>query len=214
MVSVAPRGGSRKQKASSQSKSASLTFDNTLDRFLGPSPLLEGEDRVAYTGLLEEVRRQTLPKDVIEQIYVRDIVDLTWELMRARKIKVALLHKGQVRAVQQLASSGNWQGLDYEAQRLVSSALKKRFSDAVTVLNKLGITLQDINAQAFALERETLQLIDQNMIQVEARRNFALREIERRRASFGKRLGSSLNEVEAEYKEVTTEKSAIEIKKG
>jgi hypothetical protein len=74
----------------------------SLDHFLGPAPILEGEDKAEYASLLTEVQRQVLPEDAIEQIYVRDIVDLTWELMRSRRIKVALLHKGQIRAVQQL----------------------------------------------------------------------------------------------------------------
>lgn len=49
----------------------------SLADFLGPPPLLEGEDKADYAGLLEEVRLQVAPKDVIEQLYVRDIVDLT-----------------------------------------------------------------------------------------------------------------------------------------
>jgi len=214
MVSITPPHSGREPKPKSASKKSSKSCNNTLDRFLGPSPLLEGEDPAAYAGLLEEVRQQTDPKDVIEHIYVRDIVDLTWELMRARKIKVALLHKGQVRVVQQFASNGNWPGLDYAAKELVRFAINKKFSDAVSILKKHGITLQDITAQAFASERQTIQLIDQNMMHIEARRNFALREIERRRSSFARRLGNSLNVVEAEYKEVIDDRSAIETKKG
>jgi len=49
-----------------------------LDDFLGPVPLLEGEDQAGYARLLEEVRRLVPPKGVIEQIYIRDFVDLTW----------------------------------------------------------------------------------------------------------------------------------------
>jgi hypothetical protein len=52
------------------------------------------------------------------------------------------------------------------------------------------------------------------MMHIEARRNFALREIERRRTTFAKRLENSVNVVEAEYKEVKDEKSQIETEKG
>ena len=185
---------------------------SSLDDFLGPAPLLEGEDRAAYIGLLEEVRRQVTPKDTIEKIYVRDVVDLTWELMRSRRIKVALLHKGQVRAIQQLTSSENWPGLDSDAKFSVRAAVKTSFADGMKVLAKYGVTLQDVNAHAFAAERETLLLLDQNMMQIEARRNFALREIERRRASLGRRLGAVINEVEAEYREVQIEGSPSDAK--
>jgi len=187
---------------------------SSLDDFLGPAPLLEGEDRAAYIGLLEEVRRQVMPKDAIEQIYVRDVVDLTWELMRSRRIKVALLHRGQVRAIQQLTSSENWPGLDADAKYSVRDAVKTSFANGMKELAKYGVTLQDVNAHAFAAERETLLRLDQNMMQIEARRNFALREIERRRASLGRRLGAVINEVEAEYREVQIEGSPPDAKEA
>ena len=97
---------------------------SSFDDFLGPAPVLEGENKADYIGLLEQVRRQVTPRDVIEQIYVRDIVDLTWELMRSRRIKVATLHKGQVRAVHQLAATQNWPGLDADAKWSVGAAIK------------------------------------------------------------------------------------------
>lgn len=184
----------------------------SFDDFLGPAPLLEGEDRADYIGLLEEVRRQVTPKDAIEQIYVRDIVDLTWELMRYRRIKVALLHTGQLRAIQQLSSTNHWRGLNADARWSVNAAVKTSFADGVKELAKHGVTLQDINAHAFAAERDTLLRLDQNMMQIEARRNFALREIERRRSFLGRRLGAVINEVEAEFKEEKVEGSTSETK--
>ena len=208
--SMPPRRSSRPPKVNPSATRAHNKSGVSLADFLGPPPLLEGEDQADYAGLMEEVRHQVAPKDVIEQLYVRDIVDLTWELMRSRRIKVALLHRGQVRAVQQLTSSDNWPGLDADAKWSVRTAAAESFADGMKVLAKYGVTLQDINAHAFAAERETLLLLDQNMMQIEARRNFALREIERRRASFGRRLGGVINEVEAEFKEVTIEGSPSE----
>ena len=208
------RRGRPSKVSSAPTRPADKLVGASLDDFLGPAPLLEGEDQAGYAGLLEEVRRQVAPKDVIEQIYIRDVVDLTWELMRSRRIKVAILHKGQVRAVHQLASSENLPGLDADARWSVRAAVAKSFSDGVDVLANYGVTLQDINAYAFVAERETLLRLDQNMMQVEARRNFALREIERRRVSLGRRLGAVLNEVEAEFKEVQIERPPAETEEG
>lgn len=196
-----PRG----KPAATHSENAPVL--RSIDALLGPAPLLEGEGQDGYTGLMEEVRRQVTPKDSIEQIYVRDIVDLTWELMRYRRIKVALLHKGQVRAVHQLASSNNWPGLDADAKWSVNAAIKTSFADGIKALAKFGVTLQDINAHAFSIERETLLLLDQNMMHLEGRRTFALREIERRRAALGRQLSSVIKEVEGEFKEVQIEGS-------
>ena len=132
--------------------------------------------------------------------------------MRYRRIKVALLHKGQVRAVHQLASSNNWPELDADAKLSVNAAIKTSFADGMKTLAKYGVTLQDINAHAFSIERETLLLLDQNMMQIEGRRTFALREIERRRAALGRQLSSLIKEVEGEFREVQTEGSPSDTK--
>ena len=202
----------RVQPAATHPENATVL--RSIDDFLGPAPVLESEDQDGYVGLLEEVRRQVTPNDAIERIYVRDIVDLTWELMRYRRIKIALLHKGQVRAVHQLASSNNWPGLDADAKWSINAAIKISFADGVKELAKYGVTLQDINAHAFSIEREPLLLLDQYMMQIEGRRTFALREIERRRAALGRQLSSVIKEVEGEFKEVRIEESRSNTKEA
>ena len=190
-----------------------------IDEFLGPLPLLEGEDRAAYLGLLDEMRRHVSPKDPIEQLYVRDVVDLTWELMRARRIKVGLLHKGQVAAIRKLLSSdprygsGGFVGQLRNAKASVTGAdpAAVGFSEGLKILEQRGISLDEINAHAYAIEREAITRIDQTMMQIEARRNFALREIERRREAFARRLGEGLRQVEAEFMVVPEEGSSSSV---
>ena len=55
-----------------------------------PVPILEGEDLSAYETLLAQISSGVCPRDVIEQLWVRDIVDHTWELFRWRTLKVRL----------------------------------------------------------------------------------------------------------------------------
>ena len=191
---------------------APQSISSTIDDFLGPLPLLKGEDRGAYLGLLEEVRKQVSPSDIIEQLFVRDVVDLTWELMRARRLKVGLLHKGQMAAIGKLQppnspqESGSFVSQLAKARAAVSGSVG--FSEGLMALEKRGITLDEINAHAYAMEREAILRLDQAMMQIEARRNFALREIERRRASFSRRLEQGLRQVEAEFKVVPEDGSS------
>jgi hypothetical protein len=42
----------------------------------GPSPLLAGEDAAAYDELLLHVTTSVRPSDILDEIWVRDIVDL------------------------------------------------------------------------------------------------------------------------------------------
>jgi hypothetical protein len=75
---------SKKHSASSSSKALSL-------RLFGSPPLFEGEDAAAYDELLARVSSAVNPSDVIEEIWVRDIVDLTWEIFRWRRLKAEVL---------------------------------------------------------------------------------------------------------------------------
>ena len=45
--------------------------------FFGPAPLLDGEDPAAYDELLARVSGAVKPSDILEEIWVRDVVDLT-----------------------------------------------------------------------------------------------------------------------------------------
>lgn len=59
--------------------------------FFGSPPLLPGEDTEAYNQLLTMVAETVRPTDVLEMIWVRDFVDLEWEIRRLRRIKANLL---------------------------------------------------------------------------------------------------------------------------
>ena len=62
----------------------SKTADDSL---LGPPPLLEDEDAATYEKLSGRVFDFFKPRDIIEEILVRDYVDLTWNLFRLRKLE-------------------------------------------------------------------------------------------------------------------------------
>ena len=59
---------------------------------LGPLPRLEGEDVAVYEQLLARVHRDLKPSDVIEEIWSRDIVDNTIEILRYRRFRTKLLN--------------------------------------------------------------------------------------------------------------------------
>ena len=63
-----------------------------LETLLGPPLLLEGEDGAAYTALNQRIRDAVVPKDIIEDIWVRDVVDLVWETMRLRRFKAKFMN--------------------------------------------------------------------------------------------------------------------------
>src|SRR5439155_16882288 len=58
---------------------------------VGPLPRLDDEDASAYDALLERVAGAVAPADVLEEMWVRDVVDLAWEGGRLRRLGAALL---------------------------------------------------------------------------------------------------------------------------
>src|SRR5262245_27929008 len=58
---------------------------------LGEPPLLATESPNQYYALLIELVREVKPSDIIEWLWVKDVADLTWDILRYRRIKAAYL---------------------------------------------------------------------------------------------------------------------------
>jgi len=52
----------------------------------GPPPLFDGEAPESYDHLVREISTAVMPADIFERIWVRDIVDLTLEVFRLRRL--------------------------------------------------------------------------------------------------------------------------------
>src|SRR6516165_6060595 len=59
--------------------------------FAGPVGLIAGENAGSYDELLARVTAALKPADIMEEIWVRDMVDLVWETLRLRRLKASLL---------------------------------------------------------------------------------------------------------------------------
>ena len=168
----------------------------TLERFLGPTPLLHGEDAEGYNVFYDNIRQQIGPHDLIDEIYIRDVVDQTWEIHRLRHIRIGLMRKGQIQAVKQYTDYDASPSLNSTQRDVVRDRMKSSLESALEGLQKLGVSLSDINARAFKNESEALFLIDQNITRLEVRRNLIFREIERCKTLFAKKIIQIVNSIE------------------
>jgi hypothetical protein len=55
---------------------------------IAPAPVLPGENEFQYAKMAERIVQEAQPADAIEEFLVRDVIDLTWEVLRARRLKV------------------------------------------------------------------------------------------------------------------------------
>ena len=169
----------------------------------GPAPLIEGEDGAAYDELLARVSTAINPADILEDIWVRDIVDLVWEILRLRRLKASLMaasaHKGLRTILYSLPSQES-------TSTLVDGwvAREPRRTEQVNrMLASAGLTIDAVMAETLRANIDEIDRIERMTANAEARRNSALREIELHRATFAHRLQRTIQQVEdGEYQEV------------
>jgi len=176
---------------------AGLTKEESA-RFFGPPPLIAGEDQAQYEAMRDQISAAVGPLDFLEEIWVNDVVNLVWETLRLRRLRAALFQSG---TRQRLST---W--ITTSREKLVIDWASHK-PDAVAEVNaafaRAGMTIDEVTLEIFALKIDEVERIDRMVAGAEARRNVALREIDRHRATLGAALRQAADEVlDAEFKEI------------
>src|SRR5438094_150251 len=85
-------------KAKSRSKSMTSAQAPRL-RLFGQPQVLEGEDAAAYDELLARFCAAIKPVDIIEEMFIADLVSLDWEVRRWRRLKSSLIRASGLKAL-------------------------------------------------------------------------------------------------------------------
>ena len=72
------------------------------DCFFGPAPLRADEDHAAYYALLKSLKDTVQPLDIFERIWIRDVADLVWEILRWRRDKLNLVKAKDTKSLKYL----------------------------------------------------------------------------------------------------------------
>jgi hypothetical protein len=185
-----------------------------LDRVVGiaPPPLLPGEGEADYVNLIARVVAVARPRDAIEEFLTRDVIDLTWDIFRLRRMKAGLLRASAGKGVRRILSTIEDVNDTYDQAREADHFVQEWASGRASVrrefagmLKKAGLTMDDVMAEAFAKEIDSFERFDRMLASAEARRNNALREIDRHRTALGAAVRQVVDEVEdAEFRNVET----------
>ena len=79
----------------------------------GSPVLLEGEDAAAYDELLGHVCAAAKPVDIIDEMFIADVISLEWEVLRWRRLKLSLLQMHGLKALENFLR----EHLDYDQYR-------------------------------------------------------------------------------------------------
>ncbi|MBX9843185.1 MAG: hypothetical protein K2Z80_15390 [Xanthobacteraceae bacterium] len=154
----------------------------------GSRPLLAGEDAAARDALLGRVSDVVTPADVLEEIWLQDVVDLSWEVARLRRLKADFLNSSAHRGLRKRLDGllGRKEGRDLTAQWAA------RNPDAVELvassLAAAGMTMDTVVAQTLVAAIKDVEQIDRLTAAAELRRNRVLREIADYRSAFAAHL--------------------------
>src|SRR5262249_29142724 len=109
------------------------SISKAVDRhkLFGAPPILEGEDAGVYDELFGRMCAAIKPGDVIDEMFMADVVALEWEVLRWRRLKLRLI---RLRGLQALK-------LHLVSNKLDYNLYKKLFTD------ELATILQDNGAK-------------------------------------------------------------------
>ncbi|TXN03428.1 hypothetical protein FV222_08560 [Methylobacterium sp. WL103] len=179
-----------------------------LDFLFEERPLLPNEDAGQYDTLLRTIIAQVKPADVIEAIWVKDIVDLIWEAKRFRRWRGQILTQTRLQAVTSLIlpvlEAQNHSPFEPEAERrreaeTLAMGWLNGSADETSATEKLlrtrGLTPMDVTAHTFQLKLPDIERIERMITAADQRRDTLLREIERKRMSLSQQLRAASAEV-------------------
>ena|SRR5208283_3815161 len=174
--------------------------DTALDHVLALArpPLLPGENEAHFTALASQLVAAAKPKDTIEEILVRDVIDLTWEIQRLRRAKAGLLTVSMGDGLEQvLAAIGHGGHLDRKTlSRNWMTGQKQAQQTVRKALFEAGLSLDEVTASTLEIKLDSVERLDRMLASAEARRNNSLREIDRHREALGAGMRKGIEEVQ------------------
>jgi hypothetical protein len=148
------------------------------------------------------------PANFVEEIWVREVVELVWETVRLRRQKAALINSSAKEGMQRLLFA-----LDYDDAIELAKGWFARdpaaVADVEARLADAGLGIDAAVAQTLRLHLAEYEGMDRMLRSAEARRDAALLAIERHRAHFADVLRRAAQEAqEAQEAEDAAEQAA------
>jgi hypothetical protein len=169
----------------------SLALPVELTPFTEPSCLLPGESLRDFQAIRQMMIEDIQPATNIEWLWALDLVELSWEILRYRRLKERILGAHRQTAIEAILQRLDGAGMPAHAGPIVQIQSRRTAAewrcdpeaalDIEARLNRNGIDSADINAEVLVQARTLFLLFDQLMQSAQSRRIGLLREISIRR---------------------------------
>ena len=161
--------------------------------------ILPGENRREFELVRRMVIQDIEPTTPVEWLCILDLVEMSWEILRYRRLKQEVLERFRRDAIASSLRRIDGAGIPAECRGLVEkycqdSAAEWSVDQAAATeiearLRRSGIDQAGLNVEVFLVAREVFSLFDQLMQSAQDRRSALLREIAVRREFERRRKG-------------------------
>ena len=162
-----------------------------LKTFEDPSCLLPGENRQQFELVRQMIIEEIGPRTNIEWLWTLDLIELSWEILRYRRLKEKTLQVHRGHAIASLLQRLDGAGMPPETRHIVRthcgraaiewSEDREAASEIEDRLARNGFDEAAINAEVLVQAQQTFGLFDQLMQSAQHRRIVLLRELGSRR---------------------------------
>jgi hypothetical protein len=149
-----------------------------LEQIFGPPPILEGEDSEAYFAIGQAIWEARPPEDFIQATRINDIVYLLWEGSRIRRLKIKLIEASKIEGAKKLIRriSGKYHDETFWSDWALGDQETVEYVDQY--LAAAGLHRDAILAQTVETIVDTLETLERQSAQFEARRLVTIREFD------------------------------------
>ena len=162
-------------------------------------PLITGEDPDDYDRLLARLGAAVAPEDAIEWLWLKDVVDLAWEVQRWRRLRAALLMTARIEAMERVLVPLIGYEAAEETARDWARGNTRAARRAETSLADHGLGIDAVMAAAFSQCLGDLESIERMIAAAELRRDRILNQIEKRRQALAwRRREAAVIDIEGE----------------
>jgi len=160
----------------------------------GYAPTLKTEDDEIYWNCMKRIAECVEPQDGIEWLWVKDVVDLSWEILRLRRLKRDLIEID--REAKNATIEWEREHADEPYVDFMSGELTPRDPANIEARkNKPFLDTETDSAELLFKHIEEYEHIEKLLTSAELRRDRILREIELRRDHMGRCLRAASDEI-------------------
>ena len=155
-----------------------------IRELLGPAPLLRWESPERYERVLAFMAQAVDPKDWIEWVWTKDLVDLGWEAARARRAQAIAVGLAYDKALAHLmgAPRDSLIGARHQARiARLSCGDPEELRAFRETLDGRGLTREAVGDTACLLAMDDTERLGEIIARCDARRDAVLRDMDRRR---------------------------------